>query len=61
MKEIWSTIIAPQLRRAIGEAGVVRSRLYGMTPAGVKSLLEWKIAMYKSNAATHDIHFTSKF
>eukprot|EP00959_Pyramimonas_sp_CCMP1952_P459080 9477674-Pyramimonas_sp.AAC.1 len=34
MKEIWSTIIVPKLRRATGEAGMARSQLRGMIPTG---------------------------
>eukprot|EP00959_Pyramimonas_sp_CCMP1952_P065312 1363339-Pyramimonas_sp.AAC.1 len=60
MKEIWLTIIAPQLRRTTGEAGMALSQLYEMIPAGVKSSSEWETAMYKSYMATHDIHCTSK-
>eukprot|EP00959_Pyramimonas_sp_CCMP1952_P363211 7606054-Pyramimonas_sp.AAC.1 len=46
IKDIWSTIIAPQLRRTTGEAATARSRLYGRIPTGVKSSFEWEIAMY---------------
>eukprot|EP00959_Pyramimonas_sp_CCMP1952_P113563 2373756-Pyramimonas_sp.AAC.1 len=30
-----------------------------MIPTGVKLSFGWEIAMYKSNLATHDIHFSS--
>eukprot|EP00959_Pyramimonas_sp_CCMP1952_P289395 6052824-Pyramimonas_sp.AAC.1 len=61
MKEIWSTIIVPELRRATGEAGMALSQSHGTTPTGVKSLFEWETAIYKSNAATHDIRHAPKF
>eukprot|EP00959_Pyramimonas_sp_CCMP1952_P306022 6404241-Pyramimonas_sp.AAC.1 len=58
--ETWSTIIVPRLRRTTGEAGIAVSRSNGTIPTGANMSSEWQTAMYKSNAATCDIHCTSE-
>eukprot|EP00959_Pyramimonas_sp_CCMP1952_P414810 8690854-Pyramimonas_sp.AAC.1 len=57
--EIWLTSIVPLLQRTTVEAGMIFSRSTKRPRQG-SSHHRSGTAMYRSNAATHNIHYTSK-